>query len=171
MSYLASTLGLLGILLGAAGCYATAGAYTEADYVDADHEPPEIDVYPHSIYDGRTVYLVNGHWYYRRGPRWVYYRAEPAELYQRRMYYERDHERRVVEHRDRERREAEERHEQERREDERRPAEHRDLERREERHEQERGDEEHRDPEHRDRERRDERPPGAERRERAGDRD
>jgi len=31
-----------------------------------------------------VVYLVNDHWYYREGPRWVYYRSEPPVLYQRR---------------------------------------------------------------------------------------
>ena len=46
------------------GCYATAGAYTEADYVEADVAPVHVEVYPHYEYDRRTVYLVDGRWYY-----------------------------------------------------------------------------------------------------------
>ncbi len=89
MSRLTPTLGLLAILVGASGCYATAGAYTEADYVEADYVPPRVEVYPSYVYAGRTVYLVDGHWYYRRGPHWVYYRSEPRELERRRIYVER----------------------------------------------------------------------------------
>ena len=89
VSHLTPTLGLLGILIVAPGCYATAGAYTDADYVEADYVPARVDVYPSYVYAGRTVYLVDGHWYYRRGPRWVYYRSEPAELQRRRVYVQR----------------------------------------------------------------------------------
>ena len=71
------------------GCYATAGAYTEADYVETDYPPPRVEVYPRYVYSGHAVYLVDGRWYYRRGPRWVYYREEPIELYRRRVYVER----------------------------------------------------------------------------------
>lgn len=78
----------LGMALASAGCYATAGASTDVDYVEADHVPPRIEVYPSYEYSGRTVYLVRGRWYYRRGPRWVYYRQEPAELHRRRVYVE-----------------------------------------------------------------------------------
>jgi len=71
------------------GCYATAGAYTQADYVEADVEPVRVEAHPRYAYEGRTVYLVDGRWYYRRGPHWVYYRSEPAELHRRRVYVER----------------------------------------------------------------------------------
>ncbi len=89
VAHFTPTLGLLGILIAASGCYATASAYTEADYVEADYVPPRVEVYPSYVYGGRTVYLVNGHWYYRRGPHWVYYRSEPRELQRRRVYVER----------------------------------------------------------------------------------
>jgi hypothetical protein len=82
-------LSLLGLALLPVGCYATAGAYTEAEYVDVEVVPAHVEVYPHYYYQGRTVYLVDGHWYYRRGPHWVYYRQEPPELYRHRVYVER----------------------------------------------------------------------------------
>ena len=82
-------LALLGIALGSSGCYAIAGAYTDADYVEADDVPPRVEVYPSYVYSGRTVYLINDRWYYRRGPHWVYYRQEPPELYRRRVYVQR----------------------------------------------------------------------------------
>lgn len=89
VSRLIPPLALLGLALTALGCYATAGAYTEADYVETDYVPPRVEVYPRYVYAGRTVYLVDGRWYYRRGPRWVYYREEPVELHRRRVYIER----------------------------------------------------------------------------------
>jgi hypothetical protein len=72
-----------------AGCYATAGAYTEADYVEVDTVPAHVEVYPRYYYGGRTVYLVDGRWYYRRGPRWAYYRNEPVELHRHRVHVRR----------------------------------------------------------------------------------
>jgi hypothetical protein len=36
VSRLFTALGLLGLVLAPLGCYATAGAYTEADYVEAE---------------------------------------------------------------------------------------------------------------------------------------
>ena len=89
MSRLITTLGLIGLVLSPLGCYATAGAYTEADYVEADYVPPRVEVYPRYVYEGRTVYLIDGRWYYRRGPHWVYYRREPHALYRQRVYVER----------------------------------------------------------------------------------
>jgi hypothetical protein len=71
------------------GCYATAGGYTEADYVEVETVPPHVEIYPHYYYGGRTVYLVDGRWYYRRGPRWVYYRDEPVELHRHRVHVQR----------------------------------------------------------------------------------
>ncbi len=49
--------------------------------------PPvaDIQVYPSTVYDGRTVYLYNDRWYYREGPRWRYYRQEPQPLMQHRQ--------------------------------------------------------------------------------------
>ena len=58
--------------LSATGCYARAGA--------------RVDVYPSYYYEGRTVYLIDGHWYYRQPTgRWVYYREEPPVLYRQRV--------------------------------------------------------------------------------------
>lgn len=89
MARFTSTVSLLGLALAAGGCYATAGAYTEAEYVDVEVVPAHVDLYPHYYYEGRTVYLVDGRWYYRRGPRWVYYREEPRALYRHRVHVER----------------------------------------------------------------------------------
>lgn len=68
-----------------AGCIAF-GAVTNtasADppiYVEVDVVPPRIESYPRTVYEGRPVYYYEGHWYERRGPRWVYYRDEPRPL-------------------------------------------------------------------------------------------
>jgi hypothetical protein len=129
MSRLITTLTLVGIALTPLGCYASAGAYTDADYVEADYVPPRVEVYPSYVYGGRTVYLVDGRWYYRRGPNWVYYRREPVELYRRRVYVQqapRAPDRRVQgqrefdRYRDDRRREIDRRREQEQREVDRR---------------------------------------------------
>jgi hypothetical protein len=71
---------LLAMLEG--GCYAQArtGAVVETDYV-----PAHVDVYPREYYDGHAVYLINDHWYYHDGARWVYYRQEPEALVRRRV--------------------------------------------------------------------------------------
>lgn len=80
------------IALSPLGCYATAHthAYAGAEpvYVETDYIPVHVETYPRYEYAGRTVYLVDGHWYYRRGPRWVYFRDEPEELARRRLYVE-----------------------------------------------------------------------------------
>jgi hypothetical protein len=79
-------LGIVGWALAATGCYASAGASTQVDYVEADYVPARVEAYPRYDYAGRPVYLVNGRWYYRRGPGWVYYRHEPPVLYRRRVH-------------------------------------------------------------------------------------
>jgi hypothetical protein len=66
------------------GCIAT--LQPEPEYVEASTVPANIEIYPHTFYEGRTVYFVNDNWYYRDGPRWAYYRQEPAPLYQHRTY-------------------------------------------------------------------------------------
>lgn len=75
--------------LASLGCYATARVEPEPVYVEAAYVPRDVEVYPPHYYRGRTVYYVDGHWYQRRGTRWVYYRQEPPELYRRRVYVER----------------------------------------------------------------------------------
>jgi hypothetical protein len=78
-----------------AGCLATVQA--EPVVWDADAEvvvdtaPVNIETYPREYYGGRVVYLVDGRWYYRSGPRWVTYRREPVELGRRRVVVERRH--------------------------------------------------------------------------------
>jgi hypothetical protein len=82
-------LSLTPLALTSLACYATAGVDAEPVYVEADYVPPRIEVYPRYYYRGRTVYYIDGHWYHRRGSRWVYYREEPPELYRQRVYVER----------------------------------------------------------------------------------
>ncbi|HEX7478273.1 MAG TPA: hypothetical protein VF331_10740 [Polyangiales bacterium] len=75
----------LPLLAGAAsGCFASVGP--DPVYVEADYIPPDVTIYPHTLYQGQVVYLVNDHWYYRDGPRWVYYRREPEVLVRQRTY-------------------------------------------------------------------------------------
>jgi hypothetical protein len=79
----AASVAAVGLLSGCVAHVRSEPAYAEAVYV-----PPDIETYPHTNYDGRVVYLVNDRWYYREGPRWVYYRSEPRPLYthRRRVY-------------------------------------------------------------------------------------
>lgn len=44
----------------------------------------DIDVYPNTVYEGRTVYYYDNRWYYRDGARWRYYNEEPRALAARR---------------------------------------------------------------------------------------
>jgi hypothetical protein len=67
------------------GCYAR--ARVEPAYVVATTVPAHVDIYPSYYYEGRTVYLIHDHWYYRHpsSGRWVYYRTEPEVLYRQRV--------------------------------------------------------------------------------------
>ncbi len=67
------------------GCRATTYG-DEVGYVELTAAPVDVDVYPHTFYDGRAVYLVNDRWMYRDRGRWAYYRHEPPELYRQRGY-------------------------------------------------------------------------------------
>ncbi len=71
----------------ATGCYATAGT-SGVVYADVSEAPVVIDVatYPHTYYEGRTVYFYQDRWYYQDGGRWAYYRSEPPALYRQRGY-------------------------------------------------------------------------------------
>jgi hypothetical protein len=83
-----------GVALGAGGCTATvqtpqptvAAEVTAGDAVSVDAPPVDVQSYPHTEYEGRTTYYVNGRWYYPHGSRWYYYRHEPVELGRRRPY-------------------------------------------------------------------------------------
>lgn len=66
------------------GCYASVSS--EPAYVETTYEPVQVYAHPSTQYDGRVVYLVDDRWYYRDGPTWYYYRAEPAPLVERRVY-------------------------------------------------------------------------------------
>lgn len=68
---------ILALSLTLTGC---AAARPEPVYVRAEYVPPGIYSYPHITYEGEVAYLVDGRWYYRRGPSWVYYYREPAPL-------------------------------------------------------------------------------------------
>jgi hypothetical protein len=63
------------------GCYAETrtGAVVRATYT-----PAHVHTYPHVVYDGRVVYLIDDHWYYHDGAHWVYYTREPEVLVRRR---------------------------------------------------------------------------------------
>lgn len=86
-------------VLGVTGCFATVegegDVEAEVPVVEAEVTPIEITTYPHYYYRGEVVYLVEGRWYARRGPRWVMYRREPRELSRYRVQYERARPRRV----------------------------------------------------------------------------
>jgi hypothetical protein len=78
------TLGVASSLIGCMAEVRGEPAYAEVEYVPAD-----IEVYPHTVYAGETVYLVGDRWYYRRGPHWVYYTHEPPDLVRYRAHVER----------------------------------------------------------------------------------
>lgn len=68
-----------------AGCLAWAGLGSPSVasaqfYVEVHTAPSHIEEYPSTYYEGRPVYWYDGHWYYRRGPGWAYYRDEPRPL-------------------------------------------------------------------------------------------
>jgi hypothetical protein len=46
------------------------------------------EAYPHTVYQGRTVYYVNNRWGYPHPGGWSYYRTEPQELVRYRHYVE-----------------------------------------------------------------------------------
>jgi hypothetical protein len=70
-------------MLGCRASVATRPAAYELTYSDV---PADIEVYPHTYYEGHPVYLYNDRWYYRGdGGRWRYYHTEPAPLYQYRQ--------------------------------------------------------------------------------------
>jgi len=75
-------------LVGCAGWTVTAtpvGAVTITSAPIAD-----IELYPSTIYDGRTVYLYNDRWYYRQGDEWRYYPQEPRDLADQRERFRRE---------------------------------------------------------------------------------
>jgi hypothetical protein len=74
----------------------------EPIFVEVETAPPAIEYAPQVVYLGHPAYYSQGHWYYRHGSRWAYYRDEPRPLYEYRArpaHYHRDvrvvHERRA----------------------------------------------------------------------------
>lgn len=76
--------------------------------VTSETIPVDIETYPSTQYEGRTVYLWGDRWYYRNGNRWSYYGREPEQLRRQRPYVQsappaRRPERREERHEDRDR--------------------------------------------------------------------
>jgi len=59
-------------------------------YAEVTAAPANVQSYPSTVYDGRTVYLVEDRWVYRDGSRWVRYQNEPPELHRRRATVQRE---------------------------------------------------------------------------------
>lgn len=89
------------LAMGSAGCEAhayTTGSAVVAEPVaeaEVDTTPVEVQTvpvyvesYPSYVYRGRTVYLVDGHWYHRSNNHWRTYRVEPQGLASVRVSYE-----------------------------------------------------------------------------------
>jgi hypothetical protein len=53
--------------------------------IEIAEPPPAIESYPHGVYRGFDAYFYEGHWYMKRGPRWVYLEEEPGELHRYRL--------------------------------------------------------------------------------------
>lgn len=70
------------LLLAAALSFAPScfGAVSDG-YVDVAYAPPSYATYPSYVYDGVTVYYIDGRWYRHHNGHWGYYRTEPSELY------------------------------------------------------------------------------------------
>lgn len=80
------------LALGAIGLVALSTACTVHGYAGAAPAEPvgttyitsapagDYEQYPHTMYQGRTVYYVNNQWGYPEQGRWVNYHNEPAEL-------------------------------------------------------------------------------------------
>jgi hypothetical protein len=87
---LSRLVGPLALVVGAAslgGCYVRTQpepAYATTEVTSAP--AVDIEAYPQTVYEGRTVYLYNNRWYYRNGERWAYYRSEPPVLERHRHY-------------------------------------------------------------------------------------
>jgi len=89
---LSRLVGPVAVVLGAmslGGCYGYASTEPPPAYATTEvTSAPAVDIeaYPQTVYEGRTVYLYNNRWYYRNGDRWAYYRNEPPVLERHRRY-------------------------------------------------------------------------------------
>jgi len=90
LSAIAASAVVAALALGASGCTLSAGTQGELVYghpvVRVDAPPPDIQVYPRVYYQGGYAYLVGDAWYYYTPRGWVYFRSEPRELAERRVY-------------------------------------------------------------------------------------
>jgi hypothetical protein len=62
------------------GCGAWTVTATEPVVTVTSAPIADIELYPNTVYEGRTVYLYNDRWYYREGSAWRYYEREPPPL-------------------------------------------------------------------------------------------
>lgn len=70
-------------LFALAGCTVTTHAHEPVgtyEVTSAPVGPAAYEQYPHTTYEGRQVYWVNGQWGYPHESGWRYYRNEPAPL-------------------------------------------------------------------------------------------
>jgi len=79
---------LAGGALALVACHAEVQPVEPVGEVEVTSAPYDIETYPHTVYEGRTVYLYNGGWYYHDNGRWARYRNEPGQLreYRQRHY-------------------------------------------------------------------------------------
>jgi hypothetical protein len=81
------------------GCYVH--SRSEPAYVETTGAVVEYDAYPHTYYEGRTVYYVGNRWGWRERGGWRYYDSEPAPLRRHRETYVRRAPSRYERHEDR----------------------------------------------------------------------
>lgn len=76
---------MLGAFVATAACEVGVAEYPDEYY---DGYPPDAYIATTApiYYDGYPSYWWNGHWYYRTGGRWRFYRHEPTILYERRVH-------------------------------------------------------------------------------------
>jgi hypothetical protein len=71
-------------MIGTSGCTVRGRGAVRAEpvsTVEVTSAPvPDYAIYPHTEYEGRTVYYVDNRWGYPDNGHWVYYRYEPAPL-------------------------------------------------------------------------------------------
>ncbi len=80
-----AALALGAVLLAGCSVHGRTGARVYAEppvgTVTITSAPLYYDAYPHTYYDGRVVYYVDGRWGYPAGSgRWTYYQQEPPPL-------------------------------------------------------------------------------------------
>lgn len=79
---------LLGLSCFATACTARVDTMhpVAADEVYVDAPPAYVATAPTAVYQGQTVYYVDGRWYRPNNGRWSYYRNPPPELQRHRGY-------------------------------------------------------------------------------------